>query len=294
MPTPIDIPSTGVVDYTYVVIPTGFTEDKWIQAAETRATGRTAMHHVIAFIRPPGSHWMADAQPGVPFIPKRDARGQVRAEDQVPPELLVGWAPGLQPTILNEGQAKLVKAGSDIILQLHYTPNGKATQDVSSVGLVFAKEPPKERVVTMSAMNYFLKIPPGEANYESHSQYTFKQDAKLVSLMPHMHVRGKDFEYVAVYPTGEKQTLLKVPHYDFNWQLSYVEATELAMPKGTRIECTAHHDNSANNPYNPDPSKEVRWGDQTWEEMMIGWFDVAIDAKADPTELQRARRGASE
>jgi hypothetical protein len=115
-----------------------------------------------------------------------------------------------------------------------------------------------------------------------------------VSLTPHMHLRGKDFLYTAVYPTGEKQVLLNVPHYDFNWQLSYVENQELLLPKGTRIECVAHYDNSPNNPANPDPTKEVRWGDQTFEEMMIGFFDVSFDAKADPTPLRQRQRDPSE
>jgi len=279
LPAPIDIPAEGVIDYTYVVLPTGFTEDKWVQFAEARPGNRAIVHHVIAFIRPPGSNWMKDAQPGVPFIPTKGGR---RAEDQIPPELLVGYAPGLEPTECRPGQAKLVKAGSDIVLQLHYTPNGKATTDQTKIGLTFANGEVTERVMTMSAMNVFLKIPPGDPNYESHAQATLKQDVKLVSLMPHMHYRGKDFKYVAVYPTGEKQTLLSVPRYDFNWQLGYQLQDQMLLPKGTRIECTAHHDNSPNNKYNPDPTKEVRWGDQTWEEMMIGWFDVAFDASLDP------------
>jgi hypothetical protein len=291
MPVAVDIPATGVVDYTYVVIPTGFTEDKWIQAAEARPDARSAMHHIIAFVRPPGSSWLKDAEPGVPFIPgKTVSTKQTLAnpsqakpnniQDQVPGELLVGYAPGLPPTECKPGEAKLVKAGSDIVLQLHYTPNGKAVSDRSKIGLVFAKEPPQRRVMTMNALNVFLKIPPGDPNYEVHSQATIPQDAMLVSMMPHMHLRGKDFLYKAVYPIGETQTLLNVPHYDFNWQLGYVLDKELVLPKGTKIECTAHFDNSPNNAANPDPAKEVHWGDQTWEEMMIGWFDVSIDARA--------------
>jgi hypothetical protein len=240
---------------------------------------------VIAFLRPPGSTWFKDEPVGQPFIPQRGAR-QRDAQQEAGAELLIGWAPGLQPTQLKPGQAKLVKAGTDIVLQLHYTPNGKEVDDQTQIGLIFAKEPPKERVMTMNAMNFFLKIPPGDPNYESHAEFTFQHDVKLVSLMPHMHLRGKDFEYDAVYPTGEKQVLLKVPHFDFNWQLSYTLADELVMPKGTKLECTAHHDNSANNKFNPDPTKEVRWGDQTWEEMMIGWFDVAFDKDLDPRAIR--------
>jgi mono/diheme cytochrome c family protein len=292
MPVAVDIPSSGVVEYMYVVIPTNFTEDKWIQAAEARPEARTAMHHVIAFIRPPGSSWMIDAQPGVPFIPGRQ-RAQVNAQDQTPGELLVGYAPGLPPTECKPGEAKLMKAGADIVLQLHYTPNGKAASDRSKIGLIFAKKPPQRRVMTMNAMNFFLNIPAGDPNYEAHSRATMIEDVELVSMMPHMHLRGKDFLYKAVYPTGETQTLLSVPHYDFNWQLSYVLTDALLLPKGTRIECTAHFDNSPNNAANPDPTKVVKWGDQTWEEMMIGWFDVSMDAKADPATL-RQRPGRSE
>lgn len=278
MPTAVEVPASGTVDYTYEIIPTNFKEDMWVQAAEARAGARKSMHHVIAFLRPPGSTWFKDKPLGTPFIPDRGARGQRDAQGQAFSELLIGWAPGLQPTILEPGQAKLVPAGTDIVLQLHYTPNGNPTSDKTKIGLIFAKEPPKERVMTMNAINAFLKIPPGDPNYESHAQVTLGQDVKLVSMMPHMHLRGKDFEYDAVYPTGERQILLKVPHYDFNWQLSYALEKQLLLPKNTRIECSAHHDNSANNKYNPDPTKEVRWGDQTWEEMMIGWFDYTVES----------------
>jgi len=303
LPNAIDVPASGVVDYTYVVIPSGFTEDKWVQFAEVRPDARSAIHHIIAFLRPPGSRWLKNAKPGIPYVPEgfkgRTQTGESREpqgnlEDQIPGELLVGFAPGLPPTQCKPGEAKLIKAGSDLVLQLHYTPNGKATTDRSRVGLIFAKEPPERRVMSMLAMNAFLKIPPGDANYETHARATVPLDVNLVALTPHMHLRGKDFLYTAVYPTGERQVLLNVPHYDFNWQLSYVETQELLLPKGTRIECVAHYDNSPNNPANPDATKEVRWGDQTFEEMMIGFFDVSFDAKADPTPLRQRQRDPSE
>ena len=303
MPTSIDVPATGVIDYTYIVIPTGFTEDKWVQFAEIRPGARAAIHHIIAFVRPPGSRWLKDAKPGVPYIPerwnapdrqaKREKAVQGNIEEQVPGEMLVGYAPGVPAAKLKPGEAKLVPAGSDIVFQLHYTPNGKATTDISKVGLIFAKSPVERRIMTMSAMNVFIKIPAGDPNYEAHSHITLSQPVDLVNMAPHMHLRGKDFLFKAVYPTGESQVLLNVPHYDFNWQLSYVENQELPLPKGTRIECTAHYDNSVNNPANPDPTKVVQWGDQTFEEMMIGFFDVSFDAK-NPAPLPFGERRRSE
>lgn len=291
MPTPVDVPATGTIEYQYLVIPTGFTKDTWVTAAEVRPGNRAVVHHVIAFLRPPGSPWMADAKPGVPFIPGKEQRGgrrQAANSEDLPSELLVGYAPGMPADKSPAGAAKLVKAGSDIVLQLHYTSNGKATTDRTRIGLIFAKEPPQFRQVTMNATQNKFAIPPGDPNYEVTSEITLRDDAELVNLMPHMHLRGKDFEYTAVYPTGESSILLSVPRYDFNWQLVYMFAKPVVLPKGTKIECKAHFDNSANNPANPDPTKVVKWGDQSWEEMMIGWFDVMIPAAKSPVNLYKA------
>lgn len=302
MPLDIAVPAEGVIEYTYVVVPTGFTEDKWIQAAEARPGSRNVVHHIIAFIREPGSKFLADAKPGVAFIPKheerrsgrREGEAALKEEDQgAPPELLQGYAPGLPPAVLRPGQAKLVKAGSDIIFQMHYTTNGKAAVDRSKVGVIFAKEPPKERVITMNATNSKFKIPAGDGNYKVDAGFTFGDDVKLVDLMPHMHLRGKDFEYRLVYPDGKTETLLNVPHYDFNWQLFYYLADQKVLPKGATLECTAHFDNSTVNKANPDASKEVTWGDQSWEEMMIGWFDVAIPVGKNPRSIFAAPKPAA-
>jgi hypothetical protein len=193
--------------------------------------------------------------------------------------LLVGYAPGEQPLRFDPGTAKLVKAGSSFHFQMHYTPNGKAVKDRSYVGIRFAKEAPKFRAVTGRALTFNFKIPPGDPNYEVKSQWTAKEDVELVGLMPHMHLRGKDFKYTVVYPDGRDQVILSVPHYSFAWQLAYEPKEPLHLPKGTRIDCVAHFDNSPNNKDNPDPTKEVKWGDQTWEEMMIGWFTYTVPAQ---------------
>ncbi|MCS7024757.1 MAG: cytochrome c [Bryobacteraceae bacterium] len=296
MPTPFRIPASGTIEYTYIVLPLDLKQDTWIQAAEVRPGNRAVVHHVIAFLREPGSKWLAEAKYGEPFVPQRRNRSsrtsnQENSEAGGPgTELLVGYAPGLEAQRWLPGQAKLVKAGTDVVFQMHYTANGVATTDQTKIGLVFAKQPPKERVMTLAATNARFVIPPGAPNHRVDSQFTLHTDTRLVGLMPHMHLRGKSFEYYAVYPTGEKERLLTVPRYDFNWQLFYYLKEPKFFPKGTRIECIAHFDNSPNNKYNPDPTKEVRWGDQSWEEMMIGWFDVAFPSDMDPMKIYREEK----
>ncbi|HWZ43839.1 MAG TPA: cytochrome c [Candidatus Saccharimonadales bacterium] len=295
MSTAYNVPAEGTVDYQYMVIPGGFKEDTWVRAAEIRPGNRSLVHHVIAFIRSPETQWMRDAKPGEFFVPQKQGNQQENPEANqqrsAQPrrrgdigELLVGYAPGIQPLELTD-QARLVKAGSDIVLQLHYTANGTAGLDKSRIGLIFAKQPPKLRNLTLGASNTGFKIPANDGNYEVRSQVRFEETVTLDNLMPHMHFRGKDFIYNIIYPDGKTETLLSVPKYDFNWQLGYQLEKPLVLPKGTRIECIAHFDNSANNPYNPDPSKEVKWGDQTWEEMMIGWFSIAVDPKTSTAGL---------
>ena len=280
MPMAFNVPATGTVEYQYILVPGKFTEDMWVQKVEVRPGNRAVMHHVIAFVRPPGSKWLSGIQPGVPYVPpKKDSQN---TDDG---QFLVGYAPGMPPDTFPDGRAKVIKAGSDIIFQMHYTPNGKATTDITKIGLVTAKAPVKERVVTLAAMTRDFVIPPGDANHQVESEFEFGHDARIVTLMPHMHLRGKDFEFKAIYPTGETQTLLSVPHYSFSWQLVYYPASDIVMPKGTKLHCTAHYDNSANNRFNPDPTKEVRYGDQSWEEMMFGFFDVAIDKDMDVGKL---------
>ena len=255
------VPADGVVSYQYLTVPTNFKEDHWITAAEIRSTGHEVVHHVIVFVQEPGT---------------------TRAEGR----LLVGFAPGEQPTVFAPGFAKKVPAGSNLVFQVHYTPNGTAARDISTVGLIYAKTPVKYPVVTRPVLEARFVIPAGDPNYEVESAYTFTEPAHIYSFMPHMHLRGKDFVYRAVFPDGTSKILLSVPNYDFSWQTYYVTKEPVAMPKGTRIECIAHYDNSTNNKYNPDPTKAVRWGDQTWEEMMIGWMSFVYDtpSPAKPTE----------
>jgi hypothetical protein len=288
MPMDYHVQAKGTIAYQYILIRGNFTEDKWVRMAEVRPGNRTVVHHVIAFIRPPGSKWMQDAEPGVPYVPKKGDGGGQGAAD-----LLVGFAPGVVPAIMEPGRARLIKAGSDIVLQLHYTADGKEETDRTRIGIVFAKEPPKERIVTLAAVNSKFAIPAGDPNYEVESKLELAHDVKVVSFLPHMHLRGKDYEYRVKYPDGHTETVLSVPHYSFSWQLSYNPAQDLELPAGSVIECTAHFDNSANNPDNPDPTQVVRHGDQSWEEMMNGFFDVAIDPKLDPKVLMPERKASA-
>jgi hypothetical protein len=206
-------------------------------------------------------------------------------------DMLIGWAPGEEPMRLAEGTARMVPKGAWFRVQMHYTTDGKETTDRSRWGVKFAKTPPRLSSIVGRALNGTFKIPPMEPNHEVKSEWTFRKDVTLESLMPHMHVRGKDFKYTLRFPDGREQTLLNVPRYDFNWQLSYVLADPIVIPAGTKMLCEAHFDNSPNNKANPDPSKEVRWGDQTWEEMMIGWFTYTVPGPGAEAALTAKKEG---
>jgi peroxiredoxin len=260
MPKEFDVPAEtpkGGIEYKYFFVETGFTEDRWVVKAEAIPGAREVVHHIIVFVVPPGETFF----PGNPKTPA-----------------LAGIAPGDMPLIVRPGCGKLIPARSQLVFQMHYTPNGQAQKDRSMLGLIFAKEKPAHRVWTEPiAYPPAIRIPPGDDNYRVESAFQLPQDAHVLGFLPHMHLRGKDFVYEAIYPDGKKQTLLSVPRYNFNWQTAYRLAEPLAVPKGTKIHCVAHFDNSANNPNNPDPTKRVFWGDQTWEEMMIGWMDYYYD-----------------
>jgi hypothetical protein len=196
------------------------------------------------------------------------------------PTNITGVSPNKPGLVFEPGIAKLLRAGHDIILQMHYTTNGTATVDRTQVGIVFAKEPPKQIHVTGLAVQLNLLIPAGNPNAEVKASTVLPQDMVMTSLTPHMHMRGKDMTYTAFYADGTSEVLLSVPRYDFNWQITYELAKPKRLPKGTRIEVVAHYDNSPGNRHNPDPTKDVKWGDQTWEEMMIGFWGSVVDAPA--------------
>jgi hypothetical protein len=302
MPNDFKIPATGTVEYSWIVVPTGITEDKWISKIEVRPSARQQVHHVVVYEREKDSLFMKNAKPGIPFYPPgrkgtpppTEDKGQGIFEFQAQnkgTEIIGLYVPGGPGYECNPGQARLMKAGSDLVLQLHYTTNGTAATDKTRIGIVFAKEPPKERVFNTFVANPFLKIPAGDPNFPVHAELTLARDVKVQSMIAHMHVRGRSFQFKATYPDGRTETLLDVPKYDFNWQLSYRLAEARRLPKGTKLECIASYDNSPNNPSNPDPQKDVYWGDQSWEEMLAGFVDFIVPVDFQPWDLVRPRAG---
>jgi hypothetical protein len=260
IPKPFHVPAKGPVDYQRFVVPLGFQEDRWIQAVEVRPGARAVVHHVVVYIRERGETWVT---------------GFTKAD------ILQVYAPGTAPEIWPEGMAKLIPAGADLIFEIHYTPNGKPAVDQTRVALIFSKAAPAKRVLTLQMSNDRFEIAPGEPNYRVTAWGTLPNDALLLSFFPHMHLRGKSFEFTRIQDNGQPQTLLRVPHYNFYWQLSYRLAEPMPLKKGARLEWIAVFDNSPNNPRNPDPSAEVHYGEQSDSEMMIGFFDVAVDAGVD-------------
>lgn len=286
MPKPVNIPTHGDVEYTYEIVPTGFKEDRWVQMSEFRPSSREHLHHAVVYIRPPASMWLRGAPVGQPFtasdLSDPKLQHQAHATDS---DLLLVYAPGTSPDQWPDGLAKFVAAGSDLVFQMHYSTNGHAGADQTSIGMVFAKGPVQQRVLTLQLNGGAgLPIPPGAENYEVEVHGTLPNDCTLLSLFPHMHVRGKRFEYNLVRPDGTKETLLRV-NYDFYWQMSYRLADPLPLKAGTELQAIAWYDNSRNNPHNPDPDSPVRWGDQTYNEMMVGFFDVAVPANVDKRQF---------
>jgi len=281
MPVPVNIPATGEVEYTYEIVPTGFTEDQWVQMSEIRPSHREYVHHAVVYIRPPNSTWLRNAPIGAPFTPSRFTDAHERAEaHETTCDMLLVYAPGSEPDRWADGIAKFVPADSDLVFQMHYTTNGHAGADQTSIGMVFAKQPPRQRVLTLQLTNRSFIIPPYADDYRVDVAGTLPNDATLLSLFPHMHLRGKRFEYNIVHPDGTIETLLRV-NYHFHWQLSYRLAPPLFLKAGTKLQAVAWYDNSEDNPHNPDPGKAVVWGGQTYEEMMVGFFDVAVPASVD-------------
>ena len=260
IPEPTTIPAQGTMPYVNISVPTNFTEDMWVQAAEAVPGDHGIVHHIIVYV---------------------DAPGQPRGRGPDGFGHLCGYAPGDMPSVYPEGTAKRIPAGSTLRFHIHYTPNGRATTDRSKVGLILAKEPPQREALTVGIANPRFLIPAGASAHPVQSQAPVKRPTRLLAFMPHMHLRGKAFRYTLEQPGRDAEILLDVPAFDFGWQSYYTLAESRELEPGSRIVCDALFDNSSANPANPDPTQNVMWGEQTWEEMMIGYIDVDFPRVAD-------------
>ncbi len=287
---PYTVPAEGAVRYQYFLVDPHWNESRWIDSSECLIGNRGVVHHIFVFTVPP-AHPMAKMKDGY-------------LGDGVEPDvgiggmaLIAGAAPGTPPGTAPKGMATFVEAGTKLLFQMHYTPNGSVQKDRTCVGFNFCKaDEVKHNVAIDMAINFAFKIPPGNDNFPVEATHRFDRDAILLTLTPHMHLRGKSFRYDLKYPDGTTETILNVPAYDFNWQVTYYLKEPKFIPAGTMMQCLAHFDNSENNLANPDPKATVGWGDQTWEEMMIGWYSATTDV--DPADIggypSRAQRFASE
>jgi mono/diheme cytochrome c family protein len=328
MPEEFTLAATGPDEYQYFEIPTNFKQDVFVQKAEARPGNRKIVHHIIAFVIPPSKDgqskklsredieklqaerskqsifykdgFLMRVKPGVPSyddgcsLPNGGSGDTVDFKREQPNlDLLAGFAPGMNPGIMEAGTVKRIPAGSKILLQMHYSKvAGQVEKDRSMVGLVLAKQPADKHQYTWPIANTYFKIPPGAENHRVTACWSAPEDIHLQTLMPHMHLRGKAMRFEAFYPDGKSQILLDVPNYSFSWQTVYYLKTPLALPRGTRLVVTALFDNSTKNKYNPDPSQAVRFGDPTYDDMMIGWINYTVDKEhLSPEAVNTGRSG---
>jgi mono/diheme cytochrome c family protein len=304
------VEATGPDEYIRFVLPVNITEAKWVKAVEIHPGNKRVVHHAVAFIQTPEMIAAAKAA-GNPLNPtpsessifykegslirtKADAPvydngctapdgGFARGSGQETIGPLLGfYAPGKDIDAFPAGTAKIIRPGSNVVIEMHYSKTtGKPEKDRTTVGLVFSKEAPEKVMQSNGALNHFFKIPPGATNHEVMACYKFSNDALLYTLMPHMHRRGKDMKYEVVYPDGRRETLLAVK-YNFSWQSMYRFKEPVLVPRGSQLIVTAHYDNSERNKWNPDPTRAVRWGDPTYDEMMIGYMDYVTKITGRP------------
>jgi peroxiredoxin len=275
---PYEVPLDGAVPYVHFVVDPGWTEDKWITDCEVRPGARSVVHHVFVLSVPPDA-----------LGEKRNTvQSAVVAANAFKGGLIAGYAPGTEPFSARPKMARRVPAGSKIVFQIHYTPNGRPEKDLTRVGFRFCDQSQVEQEIEgLAAQNFLFWIPANTPDHVLKASYQFKEDRILRYMMPHMHLRGKSFQFFARFPDGRREMLLDVPRFDFNWQIQYELAEPILMPKGSTLECIGHYDNSSGNPANPNPNIVVKPGQQTWEEMMIGWFSVETLPK-EPATADRA------
>jgi thiol-disulfide isomerase/thioredoxin len=277
MAEPYHVPAVapqGGVPYQYFFVSEPFKEDKWVQCVEAIPSVRGVVHHIIVFVKPPTKK---TPRPGASPIEQVFTDFDFKNPDGFGEMFLGGYAPGTVPFTHGPGYGKKIAKGSRLVIELHYTPNGTACDDRSSIGLTYCKETPKHQVRTRTVMTEKFIIPPLVSDHRVDVKTTFDRPVVVLAIGPHMHLRGKSFSFDLATPDDKKERMLTVPHYDFNWQIFYEFAEPRRLAKGSTIECVAHYDNSTANPNNPDPYKFVMFGLQTWEEMMVGFVDYYYD-----------------
>jgi hypothetical protein len=304
------VPATGTIDYKHFEVPTNFTEDKWIQAFELKPTARAAVHHIIVYARPPRrtppAGAAAPAAPPAQGTPRPEPPFTFGAGMNLPPEhrtamakqaiandrpvpqgglgaFVGGFAPGQGVRIYHDGTAMKIPAGATLIFQIHYTATGKSETDQSKIAMVFAKAPPKQEVMTLALANQNFTLPAGAPNTQVDAKMTLNREMTIWSILPHTHVRGREWKVEVTYPDGRTEVVLAVPKYDFNWQTDYVFKQPLVLPKGSTLKTMAWYDNSTANKSNPDPKVDVHWGEQTWEEMQFTALTLTLGAAPAPT-----------
>ncbi len=275
IPKPLAVQANGRMPYQHARVETRLSEDRWVQAVEIRPSAPSVVHHVLVFIQ------------------DRNAGGNDRDIDEEA-GFFAAYVPGNTFQIYPEGFAKKLPAGSRLVFQLHYTPNGSATSDQTQIGILFSEKAPKHSIRNAGVANHRIAIPPGASNHRETASLVVPEDVRLLSFMPHMHLRGKAFRYEVILPDGRREQLLDVPRYDFNWQLEYRLSEPLDIPQGSRIEVAGWYDNSDQNPANPDPSVTVRWGPQTEDEMMLGYVEYVLRNENLNTTDEASAQGEGE
>lgn len=257
LPKPETIPATGVLDYRHIEVPAGNEKEAWVGAVWAKPGNLKVVHHVIARLKEGG---------------RKDALGQG--------EMFVGWAPGTTQGWFPTNSGKYLPARARFDLEMHYTANGTEQTDQTEIGIYLLPEKPASRFEAVPLADVTFEIPPGDPDSRTQALYCFKKPATLHSLTPHMHLRGKWMKFEALFPDGKRETLCSVPRYDFNWQRTYILNEPRKIPAGTWVMITGGYDNSGLNPANPDPKKTVHWGDQSFDEMFLGWYNVTWDLAA--------------
>jgi len=287
MPRPFIIPEQGSVDYIYILLPVKFPQDTWIVDGEILPGNRSAVHHASVIVRPPGSPWLKDAKVGEPYIPPK--QGPVAFENfNARNDWLLGYVPGMAPQRYfnpETNAGRMIPAGSDIFFEIHYTGNGKRSEDQTKVGFVLAKHPPEKQLLNVVAYDTSFEIPPNTAKQPGTTWAILNEPVTLVYLQPHMHLRGTSMDIRVTYPDGRSEMLISVPRFNFQWQVIYMLEKPIRLPKGTRIDVLATWDNSSNNRFNPDPNVFVRNGQQSWDEMLVAIFGVTVDRGVEPGNI---------